>query len=106
MSRVHLCEVAQIEDNIAPNAIPVVDLVKTAYEHGLFKKLKATSHREADSIELHELDAIRLIAYFSKRPEFTRHDNTSAGIHSVEFVSEDFDIEIYNSFMTIYRLAD
>ena len=78
----------------------------TAYEKGLFKKLRATNRKEADSIDLHELDAVRLTAYFNKRPEFNREDNWDANIHSVEFISDEFDIEIYDSFMTIYRLVD
>lgn len=102
----HLHETARIEADLASNTIPIVDMVKTAYENGLFKKLRATSHKEADSIDLTEIDATRLIAYFSKCPEFNREDNYDAGIHSVEFISDEFDIEIFDSFLTIYRLVD
>ena len=88
MSRQHLCEIKQIDYDPAPNAISIVDMVKTAYERGLFKKLRATSRKEADSID------------------FNREDHNEAGIHSVEFISDEFDIEIYDSFLTIYRLED
>ena len=106
MSRQHLCEIKQIDYDPAPNVISIVDMVKTAYERGLFKKLRATSRKEADSIDLSEIDAVRLVGYFSKRPEFNREDHNEAGIHSVEFISDEFDIEIYDSFLTIYRLED
>lgn len=106
MSRQHLCEIKQIDYDPALNAISIVDMVKTAYERGLFNKLRATSRKEADSIDLTEIDSVRLIGYFSKKPEFNREDHNDAGIRSVEFISEDFDIEIYESFMTIYRLVD
>lgn len=106
MGSKHLHEVAQIETDVAPNSISVVDMVKTAYEKGLFKKLRATSRKEADSIDITEIDAARLIAYFSRRSEFNREDNWDANVHSVEFISDEFDIEIYDSFLTIYRLVD
>lgn len=102
----HLHEVAYIETDPAPNAISVVDMVKTAYEKGLFKKLRATSRKEADSIDISSIDAARLRGYFSKRPEFNSEEHHDAGIYSVEFISDEFDIEIYDSFLTIYRLVD
>lgn len=95
---------AQIE---APaNGISIVDLIKQAYEKGLFKKLKCDGRKNAARMDISGLDKDRLIAYFDKRSEFNREDNTESGIHSAEFISDEFDIEIFDSFIQIYKLVD
>jgi hypothetical protein len=88
------------------NSVSIVDIVKYAYENGLFRKLKATNRKQADTIDLTEIDSARLRGYFGKRPEFKSEDHYGSGIYSVEFISNEFDIEIFPSFMSIYRLVD
>lgn len=88
------------------NSISVVDLLKQAYEKGLFKKLKCDGRKNAVRMDISGLDKDRLIAYFDKRSEFNREDNTESGIHSAEFISDEFDIEIFDSFIQIYKLID
>lgn len=88
------------------NGISIVDLIKQAYEKGLFKKLKCDGRKNAARMDISGLDKDRLIGYFDKRPEFNREDNTDSGIHSAEFISDEFDIEIFDSFIQIYKLVD
>lgn len=95
---------AQIEE--PANGISIVDLIKQAYEKGLFKKLKCDGRKNAARMDISGLDKDRLIAYFDKRSEFNREDNTESGIHSAEFISDEFDIEIFDSFIQIYKLVD
>ena len=88
------------------NGISIVDLIKQAYEKGLFKRLKCDGRKNAARMDISGLDKDRLIGYFDKRPEFNREDNTDSGIHSAEFISDEFDIEIFDSFIQIYKLVD
>lgn len=96
---------AQIEAPYS-GGISIVDLIKQAYEKGLFKKLKCDGRKNAARMDISGLDKDRLIAYFDKRSEFNREDNTESGIHSAEFISDEFDIEIFDSFIQIYKLVD
>lgn len=96
---------AQIEASYS-GGISIVDLIKQAYEKGLFKKLKCDGRKNAARMDISGLDKDRLIAYFDKRSEFNREDNTESGIHSAEFISDEFDIEIFDSFIQIYKLVD
>lgn len=88
------------------NSISIVDLIKQAYEKGLFKRLQCNGRKNAACMDISGLDKDRLIAYFDNRKEFTREDNLDSGIHSAEFISNEYDIEIFDSFIQIYRLVD
>ncbi len=88
------------------NSISIVDLIKQAYEKGLFKRLRCNGRKNAATMDISGLDKDRLIAYFDGRKEFTREDNLDGGIHSAEFISNEYDVEIFDSFIQIYRLVD
>ena len=86
------------------NSTSIVDMIKMGYEHGLFDKLKNVGRENAYTVDISGLDKDRIIGYFDKRKEFNREDHTEAGVHSVEFISNTLDIEIFDSFVQIYRI--
>lgn len=86
------------------NAISIVDLIKKAYLEGKFDKLDCAGRENAIDIDLHGLDKDRIVGFFDKQPEFNREDHNDSGINSVEFISDKFDIEIFDSFMRVYKI--
>lgn len=86
------------------NSTSIVDMIKMGYEHGLFDKLKNVGRENAYTVDISGLDKDRIIGYFDKRKEFNREDHTEAGVHSVEFISNTLDIEVFDSFVQIYRI--
>lgn len=93
---------AQIEQGVA--TVSIVDLVKQAYEKGLFTKLNCIGRDNACDLELGPMDKERLIGYFRKRKEFNVEEHNESGVYSVEFISNDYDIEIFDSFMRVYKI--
>ena len=93
---------AQIEQGVA--TVSIVDLVKQAYEKGMFTKLNCVGRHNACDLELGPMDKERLIGYFRKRKEFNVEEHNESGVYSVEFISEDYDIEIFDSFMRVYKI--
>ena len=86
------------------NSTSIVDMIKMGYEHGLFDKLKNVGRENAYTVDISGLDKDRIIGYFDKCKEFNREDHTEAGVHSVEFISNTLDIEVFDSFVQIYRI--
>lgn len=86
------------------NSTSIVDMIKMGYEHGLFDRLKNVGRENAYTVDISGLDKDRIIGYFDKRKEFNREDHTEAGVHSVEFISNTLDIEVFDSFVQIYRI--
>lgn len=86
------------------NSTSIVDMIKMGYEHGLFDKLKNVGRENAYTVDISGLDKDRIIGYFDKRKEFNREDHTEAGVHSVEFISNTLDVEVFDSFVQIYRI--
>lgn len=86
------------------NSTSIVDMIKMGYEHGLFDKLKNVGRENAYTVDISGLDKDRIIGYFDKRKEFNREDHTEAGVHSVEFISNTLDIEVFDSWMQVYKI--
>lgn len=81
----------------------IVDAIKAAYETGMFSQLPE-GRDNALMLEISGVDKDRLAGYFSKRPEFNYEINNSSGIVSHEFISNLFDIEVFDSFVSMYRI--
>lgn len=80
-----------------------VDQIKMAYEAGLFDKLPI-GRKNAATTSIYGPDKERLVGYFKKQPEFNYEMNTEGGIMSHEFISDKLDIEIFDEFISIYRI--
>lgn len=83
--------------------ISVVDQVKAVYEAGLFDKLPVGRDR-ALTLDIFGPDKDRLAGYFKKQPEFNYEMNNENGIISHEFISDKYDIEIFDSFIQMYKI--
>lgn len=86
------------------DSMSIVDMIKMGYEHGLFDKLKNIGRENAYTVDISGVDKDRIVGYFGKRKEFNREDHNEAGVHSVEFISNTLDIEVFDSFVQIYRI--
>lgn len=85
-------------------AIPTVDLIKKAYDSGKFNNLKCVGRDNACTFDIHGPDKERIISFFDKKSEFNREDHNDSGINSVEFISDKFDIEIFDNFIRVYKI--
>ena len=83
--------------------ISVVDQVKAVYEAGLFDKLPVGRDR-ALTLDIFGPDKYRLAGYFNKQPEFNYEMNNENGIISHEFISDKYDIEVFDSFIQMYKI--
>lgn len=83
--------------------ISVVDQVKAIYEAGFFSKLPV-GRENAFTIDIYGPDKERLVGYFKKQPEFNYELNNDAGIISHEFISTKYDIEIFDEFISMYKI--
>jgi hypothetical protein len=83
--------------------ISVVDQIKQLYEEGLFIKLPV-GRDKAFMLDISGPDKERLTAYFKKQPEFNYEFNNEYGIVSHEFISDQYDIEIYDTFISMYKI--
>lgn len=83
--------------------ISVVDQVKAVYEAGLFDKLPVGRDR-ALTLDIFGPDKDRLAGYFKKQPEFNYEMNNENGIISHEFISDKYDIEVFDSFIQMYKI--
>lgn len=83
--------------------ISVVDQVKAIYEAGLFDKLPVGRDR-ALTLDIFGPDKDRLAGYFKKQPEFNYEMNNENGIISHEFISDKYDIEVFDSFIQMYKI--
>lgn len=97
-----ICEAPKLGQ--AVNSISVVDVIKQVYEKGLFSRLNCLGRQNACDIDIHGTDKDRLIGYFSKRKEFNKEEHNESGVFSVEFISDKYDIEIFDSFVRIYKI--
>lgn len=84
------------------NATSIVDVIKNAYDEGKFGKLPCVGRQNACQIDISGVDKDRLISFFDKKKEFNREDHNEAGVNSVEFISDKFDVEVFDSFIQIY----
>ena len=84
--------------------IATADQIKAIYEAGLFDQAPV-GRKNAVSASIYGIDKQRLAGYFKKQPEFEYEMNCEDNIISHEFVSDTLDIEIFDDFMTVYRLA-
>jgi predicted RNA-binding Zn-ribbon protein involved in translation (DUF1610 family) len=80
-----------------------VDNIKAGYEAGYFDKMPV-GRENAATANLSGPDKDRLVAYFKKQPEFNYEMNTEQGIISHEFISDTLDIEVFDSFIQVYRI--
>ena len=80
-----------------------VDDIKAAYEAGLFNKMPV-GRDNAATASIYGPDKDRLVGYFSKLPEFEYEMNNDAGIISHEFISDSLDIEIFDEFISVYKI--
>lgn len=83
--------------------ISVVDQVKAVYEAGLFDRLPVGRDR-ALMLDISGPDKDRLAGYFNKQKEFNHEINNEYGAISHEFISDKYDIEIYDNFITMYKI--
>lgn len=81
----------------------VVDQVKAVYEAGFFSRLPI-GRDNAFTLSISGPDKERLAGYFKKQPEFNYELNTDHGIVSHEFISDKYDIEIYDDFISMYKI--
>ena len=81
----------------------VVDIIKRFYEAGGFAKLP-TGRKNAFSADISGPDKQRLAGYFDKQEEFNHEINNESGIISHEFISDKYDVEIFDSFVTMYKI--
>lgn len=96
-----LIESAELSTDQA--VMSTVDQIKMAYEAGLFDKLPI-GRKNAATTSIYGPDKERLVGYFKKQPEFNYEMNTEGGIMSHEFISDKLDIEIFDEFISIYRI--
>lgn len=90
--------------NPSSNQISIVDLVKIAYETGTFDKIIPSGREHSAFLEYTPIDRDRLIGYFQKKNEFAKEEHNESGIFSVEFISDKYDIELFDEFMKIYKI--
>lgn len=83
--------------------ISVVDQVKILYEAGLFTKLPV-GRENAFTLDIYGPDKERLVGYFKKKPEFNYEFHNDVGIISHEFISHEYDIEIFDEFVSMYKI--
>lgn len=81
----------------------IVDAIKRFYEVGGFEKLPV-GRKDAFMVDISGPDKERLAAYFEKQPEFNYEMNDDHGIVSHEFISDKYDVEIYDSFVSMYKI--
>lgn len=81
----------------------VVDQIKAVYEAGLFSKLPV-GRDNAFTLELSGPDKSRLAGYFARQPEFTHEVNNACNILSHKFISNNYNIEIFDSFIQMYKI--
>lgn len=81
----------------------VVDQIKSIYEAGLFEKLPV-GRENALTISIYGPDKERIAGYFEKRPEFNYELNRDSGIVSHEFISDKYDIEVFDEFVSMYKI--
>lgn len=81
----------------------VVDQIKDVYEAGLFSKLPV-GRDNAFTLEISGPDKSRLAGYFARQPEFNHEINNASNIISHEFISDKYDIEIFDSFIQMYKI--
>ena len=87
------------------NAInSIVDQIKKFYELGGLEKLPV-GRENALTADLCGPDKDRLVGYFRKQPEFNYELNDEAGIISHEFISDKYDIEIFDTFIQMYKIS-
>lgn len=91
-----------IEAPGSDNWVSVVDVIKNAYDEGKFGKLPCVGRQNACQMDISGVDKDRLISFFDKKKEFNREDHNEAGINSVEFISDKFDVEVFDDFIQIY----
>lgn len=99
---IKLTEAPKLDQSV--NTTSIVDVIKQVYEKGLFSKLNCEGRKNACDVDIHGADKDRLIGYFSKRKEFNKEEHNESGIFSVEFISDKYDIEIFDSFVRIYKI--
>lgn len=80
-----------------------MDMVKKLYEFGGFERLPI-GRENAATIEIGAADKSRLNSYFKSKPEFNHEINTENDIISNEFISDKYDIEIFDSFVRAYKI--
>lgn len=83
--------------------VSVVDQVKAVYEAGLFDKLPV-GRDKALTLDIFGPDKERLAGYFKKQKEFNYELNHDNGVVSHEFISDKYDIEIFDSFISMYKI--
>ena len=88
----------------SPNTMSVVDIIKTAYDSGKFDDLRCVGRDKACTLDIYGPDKDRLIGFFDRKPEFNREDHFESGIHSAEFISDKYDVEIFDTFIRIYKI--
>lgn len=84
-------------------SMSVVDKVKAVYEAGLFTQLPI-GRKDAFTFDICGPDKERIASYFMKQPEFNYEINNEAGIVSHEFISDKYDVEVFDSFVSMYRI--
>lgn len=83
--------------------VSIVDKIKAVYEAGLFRKLPI-GRNNAFTVEIEGVDKERLTSYFKKQPEFAYEMHNASGIISHEFISNEYDVEIFDSFVSMYKI--
>lgn len=83
--------------------VSIVDEIKRIYELGGFEKLPV-GRENALTKEISGPDKERIAAYFEKQPEFKMEINTESGITSYEFISDKYDVEVFDSFVQMYKI--
>ena len=81
----------------------VVDAIKAFYENGGFKKLPV-GRKNAFTVDIYGPDKERLVGYFKKQNEFNYEINDESNIISHEFISDKYDVEIFDSFVKMYKI--
>lgn len=84
--------------------IATADQIKAIYEAGLLDRVPV-GRENAVTASIYGIDKQRLAGYFKRQPEFEYEMNCDDNIISHEFISDKLDIEIFDDFMTVYRLA-
>lgn len=81
----------------------IVDAIKRVYECGGFDKLPV-GREDAVTIDIAGPDKDRLVGYFEKQPEFKYDMNNESDIISHEFISDKYDVEVFDTFIQMYKI--
>lgn len=81
----------------------MAEQIKKFYELGGFEKLPV-GRENAVTKDINGPDKNRLAGYFKRQPEFNYEINNEGGIVSHEFISDKYDIEIFDSFVQMYKI--